>query len=180
MGTVVSVSGSREARQRRRTEALAGISGGSPVCACCNEKRVWALTFDHIAGGGNADRRENAGNPTVLLVRREWRASGEWPRHRYQVLCATCNHGRRVSPTGQCPHEKERQDMRTEHLEALKSYGKVFAAVVLGGFLAEAGGDVLAITPAGMRGWVAAGVAAVLPLIITALDPTDKRFGRKD
>lgn len=67
---------------------------------------------------------------------------------------------------------------KQEALEAVKSYVKVFAAVVLGGFLVDAGGDVLAVTGDAVRVWVAAGVAAVLPLLITALDPSDKRFGR--
>jgi hypothetical protein len=68
--------------------------------------------------------------------------------------------------------------MNPEALEAVKSYVKVFAAVVLGGFLVDAGGDVLSVTGDAVRVWVAAGVASVLPLIITALDPTDRRFGR--
>jgi len=69
--------------------------------------------------------------------------------------------------------------MSRNQIEAVKSYAKVFAAVVLGGFLMDTGGDVLAVTASGVRVWVAAGVAAVLPLVITALDPTDHRFGRK-
>lgn len=61
--------------------------------------------------------------------------------------------------------------------DALKSYGKVFIAVVLGLFLAD-GADVFAVDMTDLRSWLAAGIAAVVPLIITALDPTDHRFGR--
>lgn len=70
--------------------------------------------------------------------------------------------------------------MSAGQIEAVKSYAKVFAAVVLGAFLMDTGGDVLAVTGEGVRVWVAAGVAAVLPLVITALDPKDHRFGRKN
>ena len=59
----------------------------------------------------------------------------------------------------------------------LKSWIKVFAAAVLGLFLAD-GADVFAVSWADLRTWIAAGVAAVLPLVITALDPTDPRWGR--
>ena len=59
----------------------------------------------------------------------------------------------------------------------LKSWVKVFAATVLSLFMAD-GGDVLAVDWADLRTWLTAGVASVLPLIITWLDPTDTRFGR--
>jgi len=61
--------------------------------------------------------------------------------------------------------------------KALFSYVKVFAAVVLGLFLAD-GADLFAVDAADLRTWLAAGVASVLPLVITAIDPTDHRFGR--
>lgn len=61
---------------------------------------------------------------------------------------------------------------------ALKSYVKAFLAVVLGLFLAD-GADVFAVDMTDIRSWLAVGLASVLPLIITALDPTDHRFGRK-
>jgi hypothetical protein len=61
---------------------------------------------------------------------------------------------------------------------AAKSYVKVFLAVVLGLFLAD-GADLFSIDATDLRTWLAAGLASVLPLIITALDPTDHRFGRE-
>ena len=67
--------------------------------------------------------------------------------------------------------------MQQQILEALKSYAKVFAAVVLGLFLAD-GADVFAVDATDLRTWLAAGLAAVLPMIITVLDPKDHRFGR--
>jgi len=67
--------------------------------------------------------------------------------------------------------------MSEKWLGILKSYGKVFLAVVLGLFLAD-GADLFAVDATDLRTWVAAGLASVLPLIITALDPSDVRFGR--
>jgi hypothetical protein len=44
-------------------------------------------------------------------------------------------------------------------------------------FLAD-GADVFAVDAGDLRTWLAAGLAAVLPMIITVLDPKDHRFGR--
>jgi len=67
--------------------------------------------------------------------------------------------------------------MQHQLIEATKSYLKVFAAVVLGLFLAD-GADVFAVDASDLRTWLAAGLAAVLPMLITVLDPKDHRFGR--
>jgi hypothetical protein len=66
----------------------------------------------------------------------------------------------------------------TEQIKAAAwSYAKVFLAVVLGLFLAD-GADLFAVDVQDLRTWLAAGVASVLPLIISALDVRDHRFGR--
>jgi len=62
-------------------------------------------------------------------------------------------------------------------VDMIKSYVKVFVAVVLGLFLAD-GADVFAVDMQDLRTWLAAGLAAIVPLVITALDPKDQRFGR--
>ncbi len=59
----------------------------------------------------------------------------------------------------------------------LKSWIKVFAATILSLFLAD-GGDIFSVDMGDVRVYLAAGVASVLPLVITWLDPTDTRFGR--
>lgn len=59
----------------------------------------------------------------------------------------------------------------------LKSWIKVFAATVLSLFLAD-GGDVFGVDFGDLRTYLAAGIASVLPLVITWLDPSDTRFGR--
>lgn len=69
-------------------------------------------------------------------------------------------------------------DFSSQWVQVIKSYVKVFLAVVLGLFLAD-GADVFAVDMSDIRSWLAAGMAAVVPLLITALDPTDDRFGRK-
>jgi uncharacterized membrane protein YjdF len=61
---------------------------------------------------------------------------------------------------------------------AVQSYVKVFLSVVLGLFLAD-GADVFAVDATDVKTWLAAAVASVLPLIITALNPKDTRFGVK-
>lgn len=66
--------------------------------------------------------------------------------------------------------------LETKLGKAVESYVKVFLAVVLGLFLAD-GADLFAVDATDLKTWLAAGVASVLPLIITALDPTDNRFG---
>jgi hypothetical protein len=68
--------------------------------------------------------------------------------------------------------------MSSSTAAALKSYAKVFAATVLSLFLAD-GADVVSVSLSDVRTWIAAGVASVLPLVITALDPSDDRFGRR-
>jgi len=62
--------------------------------------------------------------------------------------------------------------------QALKSYVKTFVTVVLGLFLAD-GADVFSVDATDLRTWLATAIASVLPLIITALDKTDTRFGLK-
>ena len=66
--------------------------------------------------------------------------------------------------------------LETKLGKAIESYVKVFLAVVLGLFLAD-GADLFAVDAADLKTWLAAGVASILPLVITALDPTDTRFG---
>ena len=61
---------------------------------------------------------------------------------------------------------------------AVQSYVKVFASVVLGLFLAD-GANVFNIDASDLKLWLAAGLSSVLPLVLTALNPRDARFGIK-
>jgi hypothetical protein len=67
--------------------------------------------------------------------------------------------------------------MSTELKNIIKSYVKTFAAVVLALFLAD-GADVFSVDAGDLRTWLAAGIAAILPLIVTTLDPNDARWGK--
>jgi hypothetical protein len=65
----------------------------------------------------------------------------------------------------------------TKYVNLIKSYVKVFISVVLGMFLAD-GADVFAVDMTDIRSWLAAGLASVIPLVLTALDPSDHRWGK--
>lgn len=67
--------------------------------------------------------------------------------------------------------------MNDNQRNAIKSWVKVFAATMLGALLAD-GADVFSVDFTDIRTYVVAGVAAVLPLVITYLDIKDPRFGR--
>jgi hypothetical protein len=61
--------------------------------------------------------------------------------------------------------------------QAVFSYIKVFVAVVVGLFVAD-GSDLFGVSLTDLRTWLAAGLAAVLPVIINALNPNDVRYGK--
>lgn len=58
----------------------------------------------------------------------------------------------------------------------VKSWVLVFVSVVLGLFLAQ-GADVFSVDATDLRAWLAAGIAATLPLIINYINPHDARYG---
>jgi hypothetical protein len=68
------------------------------------------------------------------------------------------------------------EKMSYKVLDLVKSYLKVFISVVLGLFLID-GADLFSVEMSDLKSWLAAGLASVIPLIITALDPTDHRWG---
>ena len=59
---------------------------------------------------------------------------------------------------------------------AFKSWLKVAAAAVAAALLAD-GADLFDVSWGDLRSYVAIGLAAFLPLLITYLDPSDKRWG---
>lgn len=81
---------------------------GGWVCACCKETEPKFLTLDHINNDGNVfrksivskkgyDRGAGSGGFTYAYLYRHNFPPG------YQVLCANCNHGKRMN-NGVCPH----------------------------------------------------------------------------
>lgn len=67
----------------------------------------------------------------------------------------------------------------TDTGRAVRSYVVSFVTVILGLFIAD-GADVFAVSLEDLRTWVAAGLAAVLPVIVTALNSSDSRYGLKN
>lgn len=59
---------------------------------------------------------------------------------------------------------------------ALESYGRSFLAAALAAFIAT-GGDVWGLNESSLKAIVSAGVAAVVPVILRAVNPKDTAFG---
>jgi hypothetical protein len=62
---------------------------------------------------------------------------------------------------------------------ALRSYVVSFVTVILGLFIAD-GADIFAVSATDLKSWLAAGLAAVLPVVVTALNKSDPRYGLKN
>jgi len=80
-----------------RDEVIAAYGG---QCACCGESEPRFLQVDHINCDGSTERAK--GIVTGSLYRKLKRLG--FPRDRYQLLCANCNHGRYLNG-GICPHK---------------------------------------------------------------------------
>ena len=163
-------------RANLRYEALAGIANGRPICRCCGEKDHRFLTFDHIDGGGQADRRAAKGAPVVKIVRSHRHKTGQWPTEKFQILCSNCNAAK--NSYGECPHQN-RNTMTDTSLAMLGSYSRVllaiFSAAVLGKILDA--GDIFSISLDDWKTYVAAGVAATIPVLLRWLNPYDPAYG---
>ena len=61
----------------------------------------------------------------------------------------------------------------------VKSWIVVFVATLLTLFLAD-GADVFAVDATDAKAWLAAALAAVVPLVLNWLNPKDTRYGRKE
>lgn len=68
--------------------------------------------------------------------------------------------------------------MSKELKSTLASWGRAFLAACFAQFLAL-GGSVFDLSADGVKHIIAAGVAALLPVIIRYLNPNDKAFGYK-
>jgi hypothetical protein len=62
---------------------------------------------------------------------------------------------------------------------ALKSYARHFLGACLAAF-AVAGGDIFTVDTAGAKAIFTAGVVAVLPVVLRALDTSDSAFGKTE
>ena len=59
------------------------------------------------------------------------------------------------------------------------SWIKVFVSTVLTLFVVD-GADVFAVDASDLKLWIAAALAAVIPLVINYLNPRDTRYGTKE
>jgi hypothetical protein len=69
--------------------------------------------------------------------------------------------------------------MNEKTFAALKSYARHFLGACLAAF-AVAGGDIFTLDTAGLKAIFTAGVVAVLPVLLRALDSSDDAFGRAE
>lgn len=85
-------------------------SGGDGYrCACCGETELHFLQLDHINNDGAEFRKKFLGRQTAAGFQTySWLFKNGCPEG-YQVLCANCNHGKRMNK-GTCPHQVRRND----------------------------------------------------------------------
>lgn len=91
---------STEYRARLRLEMLDAYGG---ACSCCGEKESLFLQLDHIENDGHLDRKVNKTSAKLWAKLKKL----NWPKDRYQLLCANCNFGKMMNG-GVCPHQTER------------------------------------------------------------------------
>lgn len=80
--------------RRLRIEAIRRLGG---KCACCGEAHLEFLAFDHVGGGGSAERRRIGYSKFRRMA-----VSGAID-HRLRILCHNCNLA--IGFYGKCPHE---------------------------------------------------------------------------
>ena len=69
--------------------------------------------------------------------------------------------------------------MNEKTFAAIKSYVRHFLGACLAAF-AVAGGDIFTLDVEGLKTIFTAGVVAVLPVLLRALDSSDSAFGREE
>ena len=69
--------------------------------------------------------------------------------------------------------------MNEKTFAAIKSYARHFLGAAIAAFVAT-GGDIFTLDTAGLKAIFTAGVVAVLPVLLRALDTSDDAFGRAE
>jgi hypothetical protein len=69
--------------------------------------------------------------------------------------------------------------MNEKTVSAIKSYVRHFIGACLAAFTAT-GGDIFTVDASGAKAIFTAGVVAVLPVLLRALDSSDSAFGREE
>jgi len=164
-------------RAVKRFEALSGIAGGKPSCLCCGISDWRFLTFDHIHGGGRAERAAYNGANILHIVTSQYNKNGYWARDKYQVLCNNCNQAKQSY--GVCPHQtgskmnEITKGMLGTYVRALLA---IVTATVLGAYL-DSGKDIFSVTLDDWKTYAAAGIAAAVPVLIRWLNINDTAYG---
>jgi len=90
----------KRVKERQKLLKLQAMEGyGGPICACCGETMLEALTFDHINNDG-AEHRAVIGKGSQLY---KWLIDNDCPPG-FQVLCMNCNLAK-YRNGGVCPHK---------------------------------------------------------------------------
>lgn len=85
---------------RQRIEILKRYGGKHPKCNWCGEERYECLQIDHINDDGAQERKERDGGENFYY----WLTKQPYQPDKYQVLCANCNHIKRIR--GNIPQQK--------------------------------------------------------------------------
>jgi len=93
-----STSEERRCVREKLLKLMAMEAYGGPVCACCSETLLEALSIDHIGEDG-AEHRLAIGNHHLY----RWLIQHNCPPG-FQVLCMNCNYGK-YRNGGICPHK---------------------------------------------------------------------------
>jgi len=94
----------RRMQEWRRSLHDKALNALGDRCACCGETRNSMLDIDHVAGGGNMERRADLGNNFKLYQRIR---DGLVKLGIHQILCSNCNNSKRRN-CGLCEHYTER------------------------------------------------------------------------
>ena len=74
-------------RNKRKTEVMKHYGNGYAKCVNCKERRLAALSIDHINGGGCKHRKELKNIRGVAFY--NWLIKNNFPKG-YQTLCMNC------------------------------------------------------------------------------------------
>jgi len=79
------------------------------ACKCCGDAHLDLLTLDHINDDGNIQREQSGTAGGYRFYK--WVIANNYPTD-LQTLCFSCNQGKKMSKTGQCPAHEEHSHIR--------------------------------------------------------------------
>lgn len=102
----VCLQSCRRKNQRLRAEVLAAY-GGKCQCPGCPITQPEFLQIDHVHNDGSIHRRSLTGTKSQGVNIYRWLKKNNFPKDRFQLLCANCNYSK--ARYGYCPHCPEIQ-----------------------------------------------------------------------